>query len=269
MIVFVGGGHMASALIAGLRRSQSRTGDILVIDPNVEQHMRLERSFGVKAMAVADATLERATLVVWAVKPQALLTAAQQVVGHLGHPLHVSIAAGIPTDSLVKWLRSDRVIRVMPNMPAILGRGVSGMFGTPGIAEADRALAEDLFTGTGHVFWVDSDERIDAVTALSGSGPGYVFEFLASFERAALSLGFTPSQCRELVLRTVAGALAQAESDDTAFSVLRDRVTSKGGTTAAGLEALARRDFSQMMSEAVDAAFGRARELSANTTCNS
>lgn len=262
LIAFVGGGQMATALIAGLLRSGTSAGQVVVVEPDDGQRERLRSTLSVRTLAAPDGSLGAARVVVWAIKPQIFATAAAQAVRWLAAPLHISIVAGVPVSTLSGVLGSNRIVRVMPNTPALVGAGVTGMLAA---AEADRmdcAMAERILSPTGYTFWVDSDERVDAVTAVSGSGPGYVFEFLESFQRAARNLGFSEAQARELVLRTAAGALKQAGSDDTPFATLRDRVTSKGGTTEAGLLALSENHFSAAVGLAVQGAYARAQELS-------
>jgi pyrroline-5-carboxylate reductase len=262
-IAFVGGGQMATALIRGLLRSGWRSSHLVVVEPDHDQRHRLTTHLDVRAEAEAGEILVDADSVVWAVKPQVLRGAIQSALPHVSGALHLSIAAGIPTGTLSRWLGSKRVIRIMPNTPAIIGSGVTGMLAMEEASAADRQLAEALFKATGYCFWVSSDERIDAVTAVSGSGPGYVFEFLSSFEAAARGMGFSPEQARELVVRTALGALQQAASETTEISVLRDRVTSKGGTTEAGLRVLSHHHLPAAVKLAVASAYDRAKQLSA------
>lgn len=261
VIAFIGGGQMATALIAGLMRSGKSPDGILVVEPDEQQRSRLAERFGVQVLPSSTQELARAGVVVWAVKPQVMEDAVKPVRDIVRSALHISIVAGIPTPLLQEWLRTDRVVRVMPNTPALIGEGVTGMLAGAGAAPTDRELAQHVFSVTGHTFWVDSDDRIDAVTAVSGSGPGYVFQFLASFQAAAQALGFAEDEARDLVLRTCAGAVQQACAETTALTMLRDRVASKGGTTEAGLNVLTRYELPRAMTEAVGSAFARAREL--------
>lgn len=259
---FVGGGQMATALIGGLLRAGVSAPSIVVIEPDPPQQERLRESLGVRTMSGADNTLRQADVVVWAVKPQVLSRAAEDIRPLLAAPLHISIVAGVPIPALARMVGSERVIRVMPNTPALVGAGVTGMLAASQVKDSDRQVAEQLLGPTGYTFWVDSDERIDAVTAVSGSGPAYVFYFLETLQQAAEKLGFPEVQARELVLRTAAGALQQALSDHTPLATLRERVTSKGGTTQAALEVLTEHQFSAVVSQAVNGAYARAQELS-------
>lgn len=261
-IAFVGGGRMATALIEGLLRSGWNARNISVIEPDNAQAERLGSAFDVRVASAADSTLTDAEVIVWAVKPQVLHLAIAPARPVLRAPLHVSIVAGITTTALSQWLGSDRVIRAMPNTPALVGSGVTGMMAMSGATKTDRSLADKIFSATGYTFWVDSDDRMDAVTAVSGSGPGYIFEILACFQSAAQMLGFPEDEARELVVRTAAGALKQAGNDAASFTTLRDRVASKGGTTEAGLEVFSQHNLPTVMKLAAACAYERARELS-------
>lgn len=262
IVAFIGGGQMASALVAGLLRAGCQTDDILVVEINETQRHRIGETLGVRMLAGADPILRDVEVVVWAVKPQALASAVGPILGLLDSPLHLSIVAGVSTHDLSRLLGSQRIVRAMPNTPSLVGAGMTAMLATPGVEAVDRQLAENLLSATARTFWVDSDERIDAVTAVSGCGPGFIFQFLEDMQAAAQALGFSEIQARELVIGTAAGAVALADNDDTPFSVLRERVTSKGGTTEAGLEVLARHHLSSAVSLAVRSAYDRAQELS-------
>lgn len=260
-IVFVGGGQMAAALISGLARSGRDSSKILVIEPSDERREVLSQSLETQSAAEADHRLRHADAVVWAVKPQVMCQAIQQTIPHLGESLHISIAAGISTATLGTWLGTQRVVRAMPNTPALVGLGVTGLAAAQGASASDKDFAQSLLSAVGKAFWVESDDRLDAITAVSGSGPAYVFHFLEAFQAAAEDLGFSPEVARDLVLRTAQGAIAQAEAGDP-FSLLRERVTSKRGTTEAGIGALDARNSRIAMHEATAAAYRRAGELS-------
>ena len=252
---------MASAMIAGLVRAGQESSSILVIEPTPARREQLEQTLEVRTAARADEQLAAAEVVVWAVKSQVLHQALAEARMHLGAALHVSIAAGVPLKTLSQWLRSQRVVRAMPNTAALVGAGVTGMIAAEGVSEADRKRAEAVLAATGHCFWVESDERLDAVTAVSGSGPAYVFHFLEAFQAAAEAVGFDPAIARELVLRTAAGAVEQAQLGEP-FGTLRSRVTSRRGTTEAALAVLDARATPQAIVDAVGAAYARAGELS-------
>lgn len=259
--VFIGGGQMATALISGLIKAGMPAGTILVLEPDAGQQARLRNSLGVGTLSAPDSRLANAQVVVWAVKPQVLRKAADQAKSYLRDPLHISIAAGIRCSDLSSWMSSGRVIRAMPNTSALIGAGVTGLTATPQASNADRQLAQQILAAAGYCIWVESDERLDAVTAVSGSGPAYVFHFLEAFQAAAQAIGFDEETARELVLRTAAGAVQQAQLGD-AFGALRARVTSKRGTTEAALQRLDLACTAAALSDAVSAAYHRASELS-------
>lgn len=252
---------MATALISGLTRAGLPAKAIVVFDSDRAQQERLHTSLGVDVGGGVDTRLANAQLVVWAVKPQVLRQAVQQASVHLLAPLHISIAAGIRCLDLSCWLRSTRVIRAMPNTSALIGASVTALTAAPETAAADRRVAEEMLATAGHCFWVENDERLNAVTAVSGSGPAYVFHFLEAFQAAAQASGFDEATARELVLRTVSGAVRQAQSGD-AFGKLRERVTSKHGTTEAALEQLELARTANALKDAVAAACTRAEAIS-------
>jgi pyrroline-5-carboxylate reductase len=260
-LAFIGGGQMASAMIAGLVKAGRDSASILVIEPTPAQRQHLEQSLCVRTAPCADEQLAVADVVVWAVKPQVLQQAASEARAHLGSALHVSIAAGLPLKTLSQWFKSERIVRAMPNTAALVGAGVTGMVAAGDVSDTDRELAASILGATGHCFWVESDECLDAVTAVSGSGPAYVFHFLEAFQAAAEAVGFDAVTARDLVLRTAAGAVEQAKLGD-AFGVLRSRVTSKRGTTEAALTVLDGKATPQAIRDAVRAAYERAGELS-------
>lgn len=253
---------MATALAGGLIEAGWSSKDLLIVEPAESQRARLREVFGIDALATPGPELLRASVIVWAVKPQVLPAAMQQAAPWMKDPLHVSIAAGVACEAISRWTQSRRVVRVMPNTAALVGAGVCGLFGLEGVAPDDRKLVEQIFSPTGYCFWVESDERLDAVTAVSGSGPAYVFHFMEAFQAAAEATGFDPETARDLVLKTVSGAVAQAEATRAEFAVLRRNVTSKRGTTEAALAVLDLQDTAGALRNAVNAARLRASELS-------
>ncbi|HSQ70872.1 MAG TPA: pyrroline-5-carboxylate reductase [Rubrivivax sp.] len=260
-IAFIGGGNMAGALIGGLRRAGRPAVSILVVEPALAQRERLARAHGVAPLAAADARLAAAGTVVWAVKPQFFAAAVSPCAPFVGRALHVSVMAGIRTEALVRASGSDRVVRAMPNTPALIGRGIAGLFARDGVSAAERAEVEALFAPTGSTLWVDSEADLDAVTALSGSGPAYVFYFVEAMMQAAVEMGLPPEQGRQLALATFDGAAALAAASNEAPETLRAQVTSKGGTTHAAITALEASGVKAAFVQALHAARERAREL--------
>ena len=269
-IAFIGGGNMASALIGGLVRAGRAPGAILVIEPDEAQRARLAADFGVQTAAAAGAALGRAALVVWAVKPQIFKQAAAPCAAHLPHlnshgALHLSVMAGIRSESIAKAAglapARARIVRSMPNTPALIGRGIAGLFATPAVSATERQLVEQVLAPTGQWLWVDAEADLDAVTALSGSGPAYVFLFLEAMMAAAAEMGLSAAQGRQLALATFDGATALAAQSDESPAVLRERVTSQGGTTDAALQSMAAAGVAPALIAAIRAAQQRAREL--------
>jgi pyrroline-5-carboxylate reductase len=260
-IAFIGGGNMASALIGGLLKTGRAATSLLVLDPGEAQRAKLQADFGVRTLAAADASLAEAALVVWAVKPQLFNDAARPCAAHVKDALQLSVMAGIRSAAIERATGSARVVRSMPNTPALIGRGIAGLVATPAVGEAERALVEQVLAPTGQLMWLPREQDLDAVTALSGSGPAYVFYFVEAMMAAAEQMGLSAEQGKRLALATFDGAAALAAQSDEPPSVLRERVTSKGGTTYAGLESMRADGVADAIVKAVRAAQLRAREL--------
>lgn len=260
-IAFIGGGNMASAIIGGLLKRGMPASQIQVVEPFAEQRARLVDQFGVAVSASPEPSLGRAGLVVWAVKPQTFREAAGQARAHVQATLHLSVAAGIRSDSIARWLGTDRVVRAMPNTPALVGLGLTGLFARPAATTADRRAVEQVIETTGEYLWLAEEAQLDAVTALSGSGPAYVFYFLEAMIKAGMDMGLDREQAHKLAVGTFVGASALAQASDEAPEVLRARVTSKGGTTYAALSSLEQNGVQQHFMRAMHAARSRAGEL--------
>ena len=260
-VAFIGGGNMASALIGALVRAGHPAARLRVVDPGEEARARLWHDWGVTAQPAPDATLAEAQLVVWAVKPQQFREAAQAAAAFVAGTLQLSVAAGIRCASIAAWTGAARIVRSMPNTPALVGRGMTGLYATDQATAADRALAEAVLSLTGALLWVEDEALLDAVTALSGSGPAYVFYLLEAMRTAGTEMGLAPEQALTLAIETFAGAAALARQAGEPPEVLRARVTSKGGTTAAALDVLQARDVHGAFVAALHAARRRAAEL--------
>jgi pyrroline-5-carboxylate reductase len=261
MIAFIGGGNMASAIIGGLIKSGRPAESILVVEPFEAQRKRLESDYGVRTVAAADSALADASTVVWAVKPQLFQDAATPCSPYVEDALHLSVMAGIRSDAIARATGATRIVRSMPNTPALIGQGIAGLFAREAVTADDKSQIELVLAPTGQTLWVDREEDLDAVTAISGSGPAYVFYFVESMMQAARDMGLSDEQGKQLALATFAGAtsLAQASSDPP--EVLRERVTSKGGTTYAALMSLEAGGVKAAFVSAMRAAQTRAREL--------
>ena len=260
-IAFIGGGNMASAIIGGLVQQGLAPAQVDVVEPFAEARARLKQQFGVEAQEHAGASLARAGLVVWAVKPQTFKDAAAQARPHVQQALHLSVAAGIRSDSIAAWLATQRIVRAMPNTPALVGRGMTALFARDAVSKADEARVEQVIATTGEFLWVEREQQLDAVTALSGSGPAYVFYFLEAMTQAGSEMGLDEAQARRLAVATFAGASELARASAEPLQLLRERVTSKGGTTHAALTSLDHDGVKAAFVKALHAACRRAEEL--------
>jgi pyrroline-5-carboxylate reductase len=260
-IAFIGGGNMATAILGGLRRGGTPADRFIVIEPHAPQRERLRADLGIAALEAATPALAAAALVVWAVKPQMFQQAAAPCTPFVGDALQLSIMAGTRSDALVAATGSPRVVRAMPNTPALIGQGISGLVARPEVDAAGRALVEAVLAPTGRTLWLEREADLDAVTALSGSGPAYVFYFIEAMMQAGAEMGLAPAQARELAQATFAGAAALAAQSDETPEILRERVTSKGGTTHAALTSLEADGVKAAFVRALHAARHRAEEL--------
>ena len=287
-IAFIGGGNMAAALIGGLLKQGFAAADISAVEPFEVARAKLTAQSGIACTAAPSAALGDVDVIVMAVKPQNMREAAQAVAPYLkprmttqmttqsvtaqsatspaAQQLIVSIAAGTRIADLARWLGTDgkahgSIVRCMPNTPALVGLGITGMCAAAGVSQDQCATAERILRAVGEVVWVESEALIDPVTAVSGSGPAYVFYFLEAMIEAGTKLGLDAASAKRLAIATFTGAakLAADSSDDLA--TLRANVTSKGGTTAAALQVMMERQVKEAIGSAVEAASARGREL--------
>ena len=263
-IAFIGGGNMASALIGGMLRQGFDAGDVSAVEPSEESRTRLFAQSGIACSAAHGPALGDVDVIVMAVKPQHMREAAQSIAPFMAQQLVVSIAAGTRMADLGRWLGGHRkIVRCMPNTPALVGLGITGMFASSAVSANQRSVAERVLRAVGEVVWVGSEALLDPVTAVSGSGPAYVFYFLEALTEAGAKLGLGQDDAKRLALATFTGAakLAADSSDDLA--TLRAKVTSKGGTTEAALKLMAERHVKESIMAAVEAASARGTELGA------
>lgn len=260
-IAFIGGGNMASAIIGGLIKQGFAASQIDVVEPFAEARDKLLSDFGITAQAHADTFLTQADLVVWAIKPQTFKEAARQVQPHTRQALHLSVAAGIRSDSIANWLATGRVVRAMPNTPALIGKGMTALFARPDVTAGDKDWISQIIATTGELIWLTAEEQLDAVTALSGSGPAYMFYFMEAMTEAGATLGLPREQAYQLAVATFMGAGALAHASSESPEVLRQRVTSKGGTTYAAITSMEHDDIKAQFVRAMQAACLRAKEL--------
>lgn len=264
-IVFIGGGNMATALIGSLIAHGSWASDVRVVEPLAEMRARLAERFpGLHVFGEISAeAIGAAEMVVLAVKPQQMRQAATPLAPHLAHvKVVLSVAAGIRLVDLARWLGGyTRLVRAMPNTPALVGAGIAGMYARDEVPQEAREQAGRVLAAAGDVVWCAREEDLDAITGVSATGPAYVFYFLEALERAARELGFAAADARKLAYATFAGAVKLAESSDAPPAVLRAQVTSKGGTTERAIAVLDQNRVQDVFVRAVEAATLRATEM--------
>ncbi|AQR67839.1 pyrroline-5-carboxylate reductase [Janthinobacterium sp. LM6] len=264
-IAFVGGGNMAAALIAGLAGKLTLGGNIHVIDPHAPALEKLQAQFGVTTASAAGDALRGVDVIVLAVKPQSMRDVAAQLLPFLdgdSAPLILSIAAGIRAADLSRWLGDyPAIVRCMPNTPALIGMGITGMVASGGVSAEQKKTADAILRAVGQTVWLDDEAKIDPVTAVSGSGPAYVFYFIEAMQQAAAELGLTPEQGTQLAIATFTGAAQLAANSSEPVSLLRERVTSKGGTTYAALTSMEESGVKAAIVKGIKAAAQRGREM--------
>lgn len=265
-IGFIGGGNMARAMIGGLIAAGHPVNAIRVAEPDAAQRASLNAQWpDLKTSDDNAAVANWSTLCVLAVKPQVMPDVAQALAGLASDPLYLSIAAGIRSGDLSRWLGDGRVVRAMPNQGALVGRSATGLFSDAALDGLERATIDALVATIGTAYWVANEADIDAVTAIAGSGPAYFFLLMEYLEQAGRDFGLDPEAVRHMVAETaVAAALLAIESDEP-VATLRARVTSPGGTTAAALDHLAEHDTAARFAAAFEQARDRARELADRT----
>lgn len=268
-ITFIGGGNMGRALISGLLANGFEAKQLSVVEANSSTGLQLHQDFGVQIIGALDQIafdFSKNNVVVMAIKPQDFNVVAKSLSAKLKHatapgPLILSIAAGIRLKDMSRWLDHARCVRAMPNTPALIGKGITGLFADPGVSASDRALAETICHAVGQAVWVNEEKLMDAVTAVSGSGPAYVFAFLEAMQSSGEKLGLDAATARKLAYATLEGATQLAHNSDEHAGVLRERVTSKGGTTAAALDTLKQLDWHGALEKAIDAASQRGKAM--------
>jgi len=268
-ITFIGGGNMGRALISGLLANGFEANQLTVVEANAETAISLHRDFGIQVIGALDQIafdFTKNNAVVMAIKPQDFNMVAKGLSAKLKHaaapgPLILSIAAGIRLKDMSRWLDHARCVRAMPNTPALIGKGITGLFADAALNQDDRVLAETICHAVGQAVWVAEEKLMDAVTAVSGSGPAYVFAFLEAMQSAGEKLGLDATTARQLAYATLEGATQLAHNSDEHAGVLRERVTSKGGTTAAALEVMKQHGWHDILEKAIDAASQRGKAM--------
>lgn len=261
-ITFVGGGNMAAALIGGLAGKLTAANNIHVIDINADALQKLQRQFSVTTSEQIDASVAASDVIVLAVKPQQMKAVVAQLLPYIKAQLVLSIAAGIRAIDLSRWLGGhSAIVRTMPNTPALIGKGVTGMVASAGVSQEQHAAADAIMRAVGETVWLDDEKLIDSVTAVSGSGPAYVFYFIEAMQQAAQEMGLSAEQGNTLAISTFVGAAQLAAQSTDPIAVLRERVTSKGGTTYAALTNMDDNRVKQSIITAMKAAAARGQAL--------
>jgi pyrroline-5-carboxylate reductase len=260
-ITFIGGGNMAKALIGGLIKRGHSPSKMHVVEMFKEKCAELHNEFGVRTTTELAIAVDHGEVIILAVKPQQLQEVALQLAPFINGRLVISIAAGIRTQDLSRWLGTQNVVRCMPNTPALIRCGVTALYAMPAVKPDQCHRAESVLSAVGSTLWVDDEEMLDAVTAISGSGPAYVFYFIEAMQQAAYELGLDEAQARQLVLDTFLGASKLADSSAEDVSVLRERVTSKKGTTERALQSMEANRVKLDIVAAIHAAAARSKEL--------
>lgn len=259
-ICFIGGGNMGEAIVAKMVTGDWAASDIHVIDHNPEKLERLANTYGVHTHEAPGSWLAQIDAVVLATKPQQLPEAIASVKNWIEDALVISIAAGVRVEDLANMVGHHCICRTMPNTPMKIGHGVCGLYSTKE-AETDHRFIVKVFVACGDLIWCEKEEELEGITAVSGSGPAYVFRFIEALMNGALSYGFNEAQARRMAVATVLGAAELAKQSGEAPSVLREKVTSKGGTTYEALKVMEEGHFMEMMQQAMDACRKRAIEL--------
>jgi pyrroline-5-carboxylate reductase len=261
-IAFLGGGNMARALIGGLAGKGYDRASISAVEVLAPARERLVSEHAVHASAAPDAHTESADVLVLATKPQDLKAALAAFGGKVGGKLVISIAAGVRTEALSRWLGGHRrLVRCMPNTPALIGAGIAALYALPEVGEPDREKAETILRAVGEVVWVEEERLLDPVTALSASGPAYVFWFIEQLAASGEKLGLPRSTSMKLAMQTVLGAAKLAAQSADPPGELRRQVTSKGGTTEAALKVFEQERLAEKIMQALEAASRRGSEL--------
>lgn len=261
-IAFIGAGNMAASLIGGLRAQGVDASSIRASDHGAEQRAKIGGEYAIETFASNAEAIQGADVIVLAVKPQVMKAVCLELAGQLGAgQLIVSIAAGISCASLENWLGARAVVRCMPNTPSLLRQGVSGLYANSLVSTAQRQQAEQLLGAVGLALWLDQEQLIDAVTAVSGSGPAYFFLMMEAMTAAGEKLGLARDTAAQLALHTALGAARMAVASDVDAGELRRRVTSPAGTTEAAIKTFQAGGFEALVEQAMNAAAQRSAEL--------
>lgn len=263
-ITFIGGGNMATSLISGLINNQYPAADICVAEPDQTKADSLMQQFGIDAVVNNKDAVSDADIIVLAVKPQIMQSVCKEIAQQVqtNKPLIISIAAGLLSKDISRWLGDNiSMVRCMPNTPSLLNAGATGLYANDRVSEQQKQQADQILATAGINVWVDNETQLDAVTAVSGSGPAYYFLMMEAMQAAAEKLGLNEQQARLLTLQTALGAAKMASESEDDAATLRSKVTSKGGTTEQAINTFQEHDFEAIVMQAMQAANDRAIEL--------
>jgi len=260
-ICFIGGGNMATALIGGMLGKDFEPQQISVVEISTENRARLQKDFSIRTFENIAEGVAHSQIILLAVKPQQLHEVARQLAPSLGEQLLISIAAGIRAADLARWAGSQAIVRAMPNTPALTRSGITGLYALSAVTDSQREQAQNIMSTVGEIMWLQDETMMDAITAISGSGPAYVFYFIEALQQAAQKMGFSSVEARRLSMATFLGASKLAASSNEDVSVLRARVTSKNGTTDCALSSMANNQIAEHIIQAALAAQARSSEM--------
>lgn len=266
-IAFIGGGNMATALIAGLTAKGQKLSRLHVVETDSDKRQEFSAQ-GIQAydgnnVSAVQAVIAQADVVVLAVKPQVMKTVLLPLKSAWQEQVVISIAAGISTDSLKDWLGDNiKLVRAMPNTPAMIQMGATGLYATANVTEKDKKLAEEVMSAAGLVLWVENEDLLHAVTAVSGSAPAYFFYLIENMIKAGESFGLSPQQATALAMQTALGSAQMALTSHDSPTELRRKVTSPNGTTQAAIEVMDKQNMNQTIQDAMQACVKRSQELS-------
>lgn len=263
-IVFIGGGNMASAIIAGLVKQDYPTESISVVEPNADKCQQLQQQYAIQTSDTTETLLKTADVIVLAVKPQIMQSVCHALIiaERQNKPLFISIAVGISENSLNNWLgESPAIVRCMPNTPALVGYGASGLFANQQVTAEQKQIADRILTAVGITVWVDQEADIDKIAAVSGSGPAYFFLTIEALQKAGLQLGLPETVVKQLSLQTALGSAIMANASDQSVEILRKNVTSPGGTTEQAIKVLQEKGLLEHYQQALSAAVKQADVL--------
>ncbi|MGM0480730.1 MAG: pyrroline-5-carboxylate reductase [Pseudomonadota bacterium] len=264
-IAFIGAGNMTQSIVGGMCKSGYPAKNVWISNPSTDKLDKMKAELGVNTSQDNVTVVNQADAIVLAVKPQLMSEVCAHLKEHvagLSEKLIITIAAGIRMTKYRQYLGENiNLIRVMPNTPSLVGQGMSGLVTEPTVDEADRNFVTEAFNGVGETLWVDDEDQLDILGAVAGSGPAYFFEFMDSLAKGAVELGFDAEKARAMVQQTCLGAAQMAKESELTLEQLRQQVTSKGGSTAKGVEVYQQRNLQEISADAVQAAVKRNQEM--------